>query len=204
MNRIRDILYAICFTGMIMLLAGCAATDRGAFSILDTIPPDVSTAAVPGGKSVVVAVGPVDVPGYIDRAVTVVETAKSMSNVSSVDQEAYVLKTEIPRVLTENLEVLFAPGGITAVPYRHVGEWDFRVVIDLAVFDLAGSDIVETKARWALYGAGKDAPVLAREISLGTPVEHRDSAGVKAAMSKALAEMSRSIARTARPVIEGK
>ncbi len=204
MNRIRNILYAASFTGMVILLAACAGPDRRAFSILDTIPPDASAAAMHGGKNVVVAVGPVDVPGYIDRGAAIVETTIDISNVSSPDQRAYVLKTEIPRVLTENLGVLFAPGGIAVVPYRHGGVSDFRVVIDLSVFDLGEFDTVETKARWALYGKGKDAPVLVRDISFSTPVEHRDNAGVRTAMSKALAEMSRSIALAAQTAIEGK
>ena len=199
---IKKIPLAVIIAGMVMMMAGCAGMNQGGYPMLGTIAPVVSSSGSSMGP--LVAVGPIDVPGYIERASTIMETTVNMANVSSIDQRVYVLKREIPRVITENLRVLFAPAGIAVVPYTHGSVSDYRVAIDLTVFDIAGSGLIETKARWALYSKRVSAPVLVRDISFNTPVERRDDAGVNAAMSEALANLSRSIAQGARPVLEGK
>ncbi len=205
MGYIRNIRITAFFLAIFVAgLAGCADTNRSAYSVLDTIAPTVSAAGVSGGKGPVVAVGPIDVPGYVDRAVTVLESTINSANISAFDQKVYVLKTEIPRVITENLRVLFAPVGVTVVPYARNRASDYRVAVGLATLDITKFDLIETKAQWALYGSGGTVPLMARDISFNTPVKQRNDAGIKAAVSKALADLSRSIAQTSQPVIERK
>ena len=205
MGRLRSIGTIIFFVMFIIsVLTGCAETNRPAYTILDTIAPSGGPYAMSQGKKPVAAVGPVDVPAYVERAAAILDTTVSQTNISSIDQKVYVLKAEIPRVITENLTVLLAPRGASVVPYGRGSSGDFRIAVNLTNFDVTKFDVIETKAQWALYGGDGKAALMVKDISFSTPIDKRSDAGIRAAMSKSLADLTKAIAQAAGPVIGGK
>lgn len=183
------------FMAMIVLAlsAGCAVSVGPAYSVLDPIAPVDGPVVMTQGKRLLVAVGPIDVPGYVDRAAAIVETTINPANISSFDQEASVLQREIPRVITENLRRLFAPRGIAVVPLTQGRNADYRIAVGLSTFDITNLGTLDTRARWVLYGHDGKVPVMVKDISFPTPVRERGDAGARAAMSRSLADLSRSI-----------
>jgi uncharacterized lipoprotein YmbA len=173
-------------------MLGCAASVGvgTGYSVLDTIPPGGAPVPVTQGIRPVVAVGPVGVPGYIVRAETIMESTVSMANISTADQNDAYLAREIPRVITVNIERLLTPKGLAVISSGVGAKADYRIAVDLSAFDVTQFNTLETKGQWALYKGGNAAPVMVKEISFSTPVAGRDVAATRAAMSRALADLT--------------
>ncbi len=181
-----------------MALLGCAASVGvgTGYSFLDTIPPGSAPVPVTQGERPVVAVGPVGVPGYIVRAKTIMESTISLANISSADERDAVLYREIPRVVTVNIGNLLAPKGIAVVSTgMRSTKGDYRIAVDLSAFDVTQFNTLETKGQWALYKGADAAPVTVRNISFSTPIAGNDTAAVRSAMSRALADLATMIVR---------
>ncbi len=187
----KAMVFMVIFT--LALSTGCTISVGPAYSVLDPVAPVDGPVAMTQGRRLLVAVGPIDVPGYVDRAATIVETTINPANISSFDQEASVLQTEIPRVITENLRRLFAPRGIAVVPLTQGRNADYRIAVGLSTFGVTNPGTLDTRARWVLYGRDGKVPVMVKDISFPTPVQERGDAGARAAMSRSLADLSRSI-----------
>jgi len=187
-----------------VMSAGCAGTIGPAYSGLDPVAPVDGPVAMTQGKRPLVAVGPIDLPGYIDHAATIMETTINPANISAVDQKDSILETEIPGVLTENVRRLLAPRGVDVVPYTRARNADYRIALRLTTFDITDANTLEARAQWVLYDAGRTSPVMVRDSSFSTPVEDRGDAGRRVAMSRSLADLARAIVKDLGGVLEAK
>jgi uncharacterized lipoprotein YmbA len=179
------------------LSAGCAVsvgTGSGSPGLVPvSMPP--GPYVVTQGKRLVVAVGPVNVPGYITRAATVMESTTNAANISAADWKASVLERQIPQVVTENVRRLFAPYGIEVAPSPQGRNAGYRIAVDLRVFEVSTFDVLETQGRWALYGPGGMSPMMEKDIAFSTPLREPGDAGANDAMSRALADLTRGIVK---------
>ena len=182
----------------IAVISGCAASVQmgTGYSVLEPIPPSDSPIPMVRGVRPQVAIGPVGVPGYILRAATVSQEFDwNPANVSAADLNDAVLARDIPRVFTVNMERLLAPKGVAVIENWTGANADYRIAVDLSAFDPTNFNALETKGRWALYGGGNPAPAMVRDISFSTPVAGNDLVHVRAAMSRALADLAVMIVR---------
>ncbi len=187
----KAMVFMVIFT--LALSTGCAISVGPAYSVLDPVAPVDGPVAMTQGRRLLVAVGPIDVPGYVDRAAMIVETTINPANISTVDMRASLLKREIPRVVTENLRRLLAPRSIAVVSLAEGKHADYRIEVKLSAFDITNPDTLDTRARWVLYGSDGKTPVTARDISFSTIFRERGDTGAREAMSRSLADLSRSI-----------
>jgi uncharacterized lipoprotein YmbA len=179
------------------VLWGCAASvgSGPGYSALDTIPPGNEPIPMVQGVRPVVAVGPVQVPGYIVRAKTILYSTPNPVNVSMADQQDAFLYWEIPRVLSIDIERLLVPKGLSVVSSGIGPTTDYRIAVDLSAFDVTQFNTLETKGQWALYRGRNAAPVLVKDICFSIGVAGNDRAQVRSAMSRALADIATAIAR---------
>ncbi|NLT21980.1 MAG: hypothetical protein GXX82_02925 [Syntrophorhabdus sp.] len=179
------------------LSAGCAvsvATGPG-YPGLVPLPMPPGPYVVTQGKRLVVAVGPTDVPGYITRAATIMDTTMNPANISSADRRASVLEWQIPAVVAENVRRLLVPYGIEVVPDPRGRNADYRIAVDLRVFEVSRPGVLETRARWILYGPGGTSPITEKDVAFSTPLGEPGDAGTEAAMSNSLADLARGIVK---------
>ena len=180
---------------LVLLLTGCAASVGTGYSMLDTVPANNAPIPVTQGARQVVAVGPVGVPGYIVRAATILDTTPNLANVSIADQNAAFLNTEIPRVITVDIERQLTPKGLAVISSGTGRGADYRIAVDLSEFAVTQFNTIATKGQWALYRAGNAAPLLVKDISFSTQAAGNDTAAIRSAMSRALADLSTGIVR---------
>jgi uncharacterized lipoprotein YmbA len=171
---------------------GCAASVGvgTGYPRLDTIPPGEVQVPQAQGVRPVLAVGPIGVPGYIVRARTITDSNVNMANISAADQRDAFLYWEIPRVITVDIDRLLVPKGIMVQSSGVGARTDYRIAIDLSAFDVTQFNTLETRGQWALYRGADAAPVTVRNISFSTPIAGTDNAAVRAAMSRALADLA--------------
>jgi uncharacterized lipoprotein YmbA len=175
-------------------LAGCGETRPTNFYLLSSLPqpenPDRS--AVAG----VVGVGPVDLPKYLDRTHIVTYRSANEVDLAEYNRWAEPLADSFKRVLIEDLSALLANWRVESLPLisgLREGA-DRRVTVDVTRFHTAADGTVELRAIWHVLSADGR-----RSLASGTTVasEARESDGYAAtvaAMSRAVATLSRDIA----------
>jgi uncharacterized lipoprotein YmbA len=179
------------------LLAGCATPPRENFYTLSADAPSegVADRALPIAASVVV--GPVSLPELVDRPQLVVRIAANQVVILEQQRWAGPLKSEIARVIAENLGQLLGTPRASADPENVVRDADYRVLVDVQSFESVPGEQVAIDALWSIRRrASGDA-----RIGRSTVRERTGGAGydaVAGAHSRALANVSRDIAQAVR------
>jgi uncharacterized lipoprotein YmbA len=139
----------------------------------------------------VVGVGPVSLPAYLDRPQLVIRSAPDRIDVTEFAQWGEPLHGAVTRVVTINLARLLPDSRIVTFPWRSTQAVRYQVVLDIGQMDGPADGSIALDARWrVLDGSGRELAV--RVSRLREP----GSAGTTAAaMSRALGTLSRDIAR---------
>ncbi|MGI9418204.1 MAG: PqiC family protein [Geminicoccaceae bacterium] len=173
-------------------LIGCSASQPTQFYTLSGID-TVSEASAE--KPMRLGVGPVYLPGYLDRPQVVTRSGANRMNVSEFDQWAEPLETTFQRVLTENLSDRLDTDRIATLPARRDMPLDHQVEVEVTRFDADETGQAVLDARWRIFD-GRGDRLLHRGRSL---TEERvtgadDYEQIAAAMSRCLAAMTEEIA----------
>ncbi len=192
----RFSLPALCI--LAILLLGCAVTAPSRFYILEPFAGADSAAEVQGaGEKLTIGIGPVSIPGYLNRPQIVRRAGENELLLAEFDRWAEPLKDNIPIVLVENLRALLGPEGISIIPWRGSSRIDYRLTVDIIRFDITVAGEASLVARWSVFGRGKKKiKPLSKTISLHASSGGEGfNAGVSA-LNRTLEEFSREIART--------
>ncbi|MFL5337704.1 MAG: membrane integrity-associated transporter subunit PqiC [Geminicoccaceae bacterium] len=175
-------------------LAGCATTKPTNFYTLSrATEPQASKLAAHG---LVIGLGPVTVPQYLDRPDIVTREGANQMRLAEFSKWAESLEPLVTRIMAEDLYTLLDASDVIPLPQRGDVPLDRVVEVDIGRFDADASGQVVLDARWRVY-KGDNATLLASGRSMiteqGTPVPGYD--GIVAAMSRALGRTSDEIAR---------
>ena len=111
------------------------------------------------------------------------------------DRWAGSLADNITAVLAENLAALLGSDRVVVAPRMRSGQAGFAVALRLLRLDCVPGDKVLLKAQWSLFaGPGKREPAL-HLASFTEKLDGNSYEAVAAAVSRALAQVSREIAR---------
>ena len=191
MNRRHIRLAAACLAAA--LASGCAKGPPPKFYMLQT-----PAATAPEGleQGVTVGIGPVNLPGHLDRNQIVSRESGVKLQLSEGEQWAEPLKEGVIRVLAVQLALTLDSNRIFALPLRQRRALDFQVAVDVLRLDgELGKDVV-LGARWTvLSGDGKD--LLTSQVTrVQEPTGSPDVAGLVEAESRAVAKLGAAIGRT--------
>jgi uncharacterized lipoprotein YmbA len=176
--------------------AGCGASPAARFYTLDaTATADGSPAA-----NYAVLVGPVSVPGSVDRPQFVVQVAPNRVEIDEFNRWAAPLNDGIARVVAGDLSALLGTPDIAAGPIVNFNP-AYRVTIDVQRFESIQAEAVIIDAVWAVRptagGDTRSGRTLARETVHGQGYD-----ALAAAHSRALARVSTDIAAAIRAAQE--
>lgn len=149
---------------------------------------------------VIVKVGPVSIPSYIDRRQIVTRNGQNMIEIAEYERWGGSLDDEITQVLVNNLSERMATKGITVVPWRSITLADaptvYRIPVSIDRFDGVPGGNVVLKATWGLVMKnGKQEKVLiARDSSIIEAVGGKGYDALVAAMGKAVERLGKEIA----------
>jgi uncharacterized lipoprotein YmbA len=198
MNMIRSpryLILALVVAAVPMFLIGCGTSPTPRFYTLQsvTFPEKTDYISFKNAK-VAVGVGPVEIPDYLDQAQIVTRTDQNRLIVAEFDLWGGSLKTDVTRVLVENLSALLAGDGMSIFSWRaHVPNMH-KLPVSLIRFDAAPGGKVSLKARWAVVGKDNINLGTMREAAIVKPVKGGQYSDVVAAMSEALEELSKEMA----------
>jgi len=174
------------------LLSGCLSlggSDVASFYLLSSIPRQASASQ---GRPLVVGVGPIDVPEYLNRPQIVTRIGPNQLRLAEFHKWAEPLDNGIARVLAANLAASL-PVEAVFFPWRRSAAIDYQILVQVQRFDTDSEGNATLQARWALLGKGGATELVARSdvfVASSVATSHADRA---AAMSRVLADLSASI-----------
>jgi uncharacterized protein len=192
----------LCTVVLVLLAAsGCGTSAPSRLYLLESLPQaSAATPATPAAGGVLLAVSLVMVPDYLDRPQIVTRSSDGPEiGAAEFDRWGEPLKQGLPRVVAENLSVLLEPEGFTVSPGLGLGLADYSVGIAVARFDGTLPGEVVLNATWGILdGKGQTVTPVTRAYIRMPIAEDGGYRALVAAQSKAVAELSRTIAAAAK------
>jgi uncharacterized lipoprotein YmbA len=150
--RIRDVVVV----AVVLVAAGCAVTDSTRYYALTAARPPAPVAPAGSRSPLTVGVGPVTIPGYLDRPQIVTRDADDGLQVWPYHRWAERLDLGIAQALAEDLGARIPSDRVAVFPWRGVvaRAIDYQVVVSVVRLDGIPGRSVTMDARWALLGKG--------------------------------------------------
>jgi uncharacterized lipoprotein YmbA len=180
----RPSIRAVLASSLVLLsLVGCSIKSETApsrFYMLRPLQATATSPGAPGGESgPVLALGPINIPAYLDRPQIVTQAPGAEVKLSEFDRWAEPLGDNVSAVLANNLSSLLP-------------------TVDVIRFDgPLGGDVV-LEARWSLVSGVDEAVVRAQRSQFVQPAGGPGYADQVEAMSRALDALSRELAQEIR------
>jgi uncharacterized protein len=151
-----------------------------------------SAAALPVIKKV--SVGPITLPELVDRPQLVVRVADNRVDILEMQRWAEPLKSEIPRVIAEDLGRLLGTDRVASYQQHAAAHADCRVLLDIQRFEAVSGEAVSVEARWSLHRGAGVAPLTGRSV-VREPTKGDGYDALIAAYGRALLAVSVDLAR---------
>jgi uncharacterized lipoprotein YmbA len=147
----------------------------------------------PGLSDISLGLGPVKLPGYLDREHIVTRLSPNRVDVSAFDRWAEPLAPNFNRVLTENLATLLGTKKIDTYPFSGPRP-DYEIQIDIVRFEPTEDYSADLAAHWFLKDGKTKQVLLARDSIVKRQARSASMSGSVGALSEALGELSIQIA----------
>ena len=174
-------------------LTGCGSSRETYY----TLSAGTGATSASGESAYSVAVGPITLPEVVDRPQFVLRAGPNEVNIVELHRWAGPLKSEIPRIIADNLAADLNVKRVAAYPQSAGDNADYRVLVDIQRFDSTMGESVTIDALWTVKrvsdGVLRTGRSTARESSRGGSYET-----MVAAHSRALATISHEIAEDIR------
>ena len=178
--------------------------DRSTYFALS---PDVAEDGRPAEPvDVAVGLGPVTLPGYLDRPQLVRRVGPTELRLASDARWAEPLRDGIVRTLQQNLLVASGARSVARYPWSAASHVDLVVTVDVLRFEADEHSEAELLARWSVREVPRGHVIAAHESRLAEPVDGKGTGAEVAALSRTLGGLAREIAaalRAAPPTTDG-
>ncbi len=181
----------------VILTAGCAGTSQPSrFYLLSVMPEaDAKSYEMADEKGVAIGVGPFTVAQLLDRPQIIRRESENKLALSEFDRWAEPVQANVARVLALNLAHLLSTQQITTHPWPRSWPLDYQVIVYVWRFDSDENGRVVLRAHWMVQDKSGKHIIAQRLADISETVPAGDYEAIAAAQSKALAELSRDIAK---------
>ena len=180
-----------------LFAAGCVPGSTGPsryFVLSPMLGEKAETQTLTGEDRVSVGIGPLDLPGYLDRPQIVTQVSENRISLGEFDIWAESLDDNFIRVLMENLSTLLRSEPVVIFPFKDAFQTDYQVKVDVMRMDgTLGGDAVLT-ANWAIFREGRTELLVAKRSTYKETVDGETYETLVAAQSRAVLALSRDIA----------
>ena len=189
-----------------MCLTACASlgpkADPSRFFILTSVPQThhSSPRCSPTPSKLAVGVGPIQLPGYLDRQQLVSRISENRLDVAENDRWAEPLGDNLGRILTQNLSVLLGTDNVSLYPWPSDLRPTYQVEIEVLSFEPDSARNAELTARWILRDVPTRAILSVKESELTEPLKGPSTEESVAALSELLGTFSCQIVEALRAI----
>lgn len=173
------------------VLAGCGGGGQKFYRLS-------ADEAAPVGGGLSVGVGPVTLPGYLDRAELVFQSSTNEYQIPTTAHWTGSLKDNISSVLAADLGARLHSGSVVSFPWDQKAKLRYQVSVDIAQFQAISGQGAVLNVTWrVLDGTGEN--VLSRHnASLQEPINGDGYDPVVTAESRLLARLADAMAASLR------
>ncbi|QTA81951.1 ABC-type transport auxiliary lipoprotein component domain-containing protein [Desulfonema limicola] len=179
---------------IILIICSCSRTQPSRFYILNSISESDIHLSSPKNTGLIVGIGPVDIPDYLQRPNIVTRTRKNSLMLAEYDKWAGSLKHDIPLILAENLSIALNTDHVFIYPWKTMLPVKYQVKIEIIRFDAEPEKQASLTARWLILGQDGQKPVKMKKSTISLPVIKKGYEAIVAAQSQALGVLSLEIA----------
>ena len=182
---------------LVVLAGGCATTSpRSDFYTLSPVTPAEAQKAPPAAacRDVVIAIGPVTWPSYLDRPQIVTRLSANRISFDEFHRWAGSLEEDFQRVLAENLSRQLHTDSVVRYPGRFGYKPRFRIPITVNRFDGRPGDAVTLNGTWSVIDEHSGETSAPHESVIREPASRPGYEAMVVAASAAVGELSRRIA----------
>ncbi|HEY7217992.1 MAG TPA: PqiC family protein [Candidatus Binatia bacterium] len=196
MNRITA--FILLLTSSVLSACGnfSPRPDPSRFFTLTAIAQPAATApkesSNPGGVSL--GIGPIRLPGYLDRQEIVTRVSPNRIDLSEYDHWAEPLETNFNRVLGQNLSVLLPIDRLLFFPWESTRTPAYQVEVEVLRFEANAAGDVQLSARWVVLEARKKVALKSGETLLVRQPAAKSTDAAVAMLSETLGDLSRDLA----------
>lgn len=179
---------------LVALLAGACASTSPPMRFYLLSPAEEPAAPAGGLGDALVVVGPLQMPGYLDRPQIVVRQPDGRFSLREYDRWGEPLDALFTRTLAANLVRLTGSPRIVAFPPPARAAADRRILGRVVRFDADAGGLATLEVQWSILGADGEALVPVRIDAFRVQAAGGDAAAEVVALSEALAQFSRQVA----------
>lgn len=180
----------------VVLATGCSLLapepDRSRFFVLAA---DVGAPTpAPGERELMIGVGPITIPGYLDRNEMATRLSSEELRYSTLQRWAEPLGEGIERVMAENLIGLLPDDLVLRFPWLVTAPVDYQVQLGVRRFEADEQGNAQLAVRWTIREPRTGRYRVARESVVTEPGSGTDPDVAVRALSRTLLALSRDIA----------
>jgi uncharacterized lipoprotein YmbA len=181
-----------------LALTGCVSLgptpDSTRFFVLAALPRSGQRAGdAAGPKTLALGIGPVRLPGYLDRQQIVTRISQNRFAVAENDRWAEPLEENFSRVLAQNLSILLQSDSVIAYPWPRNQSPTYQVQLEVFRFEANAERLVELWSRWSVLDAARKV-ISTQESYLSQRMKDNSTEAAVAALSGVTGELSKEIA----------
>ncbi|MGC9195262.1 MAG: PqiC family protein [Syntrophobacteraceae bacterium] len=176
-------------------LGGCARSAPIKYYILRSMQGPAPLTKTAPARSMVLGVGPVTIPPYLDRPQIVTKPSPDTLQFAEFDRWAEPLDKNIARVFADDLSRRIPDAQVCVFPWRRSIPVKYQITLDILHLEKIEGDRVLLEASWKILGNKGKKLLLMNRSKVMEPVEA--GAGfspIASAESRAVAALSRQIA----------
>jgi uncharacterized lipoprotein YmbA len=161
----------------------------------------VADADVSGGgraRGLTYGLGPIELPPYLDRTELAMRVSPAEVTYAPTDLWAETLKTNLTRVLRQNLSALLDGEPIVLYPWPRASSVSYQIAVTVLQFERTATGEAQLHARWSIRDARRGAEVASKESSFVHPVAPATAAAAVNALSADVGDLSQEIAAALR------
>jgi len=187
--------YVCLIVTCIIMTYGCARTPQARFYILQPQPSavDQSQPSV-SVNDMIIGVGPVELPEYLDRPQMVTRISSSELHLSEFNRWAESLEKNFSSVLAENLSVLLSTDKVLVYPWIGSIEVKRQVRVNVLQFDGVPGGKILLKVLWGVKDEDGKYLFSIKKSSFSTPAGKGYPEMIEA-MNRVLGDFSREVAK---------
>jgi hypothetical protein len=198
----RSVNSIVFFFGLACLsVSGCMnfspMSDPSRFFMLTPLPQsEQSRPDTDKVNSLLLGIGPIRFPAYLDREQIVTRAAQNRLDISENDRWAEPLEENFARVLSQNLGMLLGGARIVRYPWQTSQRPKCQIEMEVLRFEPNTRQEVELLAGWTLIDVSNKTALVSRESRIARLTAAKSMEASVAALSETLGDLSREIADT--------
>jgi hypothetical protein len=155
---------------------------------------DAAGAPIASRPELGLAVGPLEIPRYLDRPELVTQDGSNRLLVADAHRWGGSLRSDILRVVADDLGRLLGTARVAVYPGEPRFPARYRVLLDVRELESRRAERVRLLARWTVASAADGRALAVEESRIERPVASDSFQALVAAQSEAFGTLSREIA----------